>query len=324
MKQLNTYPDDTVSDLLATLTVHSTVYCLSELRTPWGFHVEGRNVAKFHLILEGGAWLILDDGDAIWLESGDLVILPHGQSHAMKDRPDSTVEALDRILIDHPLDTGGRMYYGGDGDLTRILCGGFALDPAVHPVVGLLPDVVHVDARGERVSSWVEAIFLILKDEATESAPGAKAIFGKIADVFLAQALRTFFAGSAGRGLLTLESLSDPAVAEAVHLIHTDPGRHWSVGELAHRVGMSRSGFSERFRGLTGESPMRYLTKVRLTRAAGRLATTGRTLASIAAEVGYDSDASLSKAFKREFGTTPGQYRRTASRRPALGIGAAG
>jgi AraC-like DNA-binding protein len=241
----------------------------------------------------------------------------------MRDDPKSRVEALDRILVEHPLDSGGRMYYGGSGKATRLLCGGFALEEtAPSAVVDLLPDVLRIDGRSDRAGSWVEAMFSMLQEQAADSSPGAKAVFAKIADVFLTQALRTFLTGIAERGVLEMEALSDPAIAEALYLIRSHPEHNWSVGQLAHRVGMSRSGFSDRFRYLTGQPPMRYVTKTRLTRAAGLLATTRRSLASIATECGYESDASFSKAFKREFVVTPGQYREKASRRPPLTVAA--
>ncbi len=322
MRQLNTHPGDAVTDLLSKIQVRSAVYCLSELGSPWGFRVEGRNVAKFHLVLDGAAWLMIDAHDPRWLQAGDLVILPRGHMHSMRDDPASRVEALDRILIDHPVDSGGRMNYGGEGNLTRLLCGGFALhETAPDYLMASLPDVIHVDARSERAGSWVEAVFAMLQDEADQSLPGAKAIFAKLADVFLTQALRSFLAETARTGLVDVTpSLTDPAVAEAVHLINADLASDWSVGQLAYRVGMSRSAFSERFRELIGESPMKYVTRLRIALGAGFLATTQRSIASIAAECGYDTDSSFSKAFKREFGMTPGEYRETASRRPVLDV----
>ena len=122
MDQLNGHADDAISDLLARVRVHSTVYCLAELRSPWGFSVQGRNVAKFHLLLQGQAWLVLDGREPSPVSAGELVILPYGERHSMKDHPGSPVEALDRILLDNPLDVRARLYYGGDGVLTRMLC----------------------------------------------------------------------------------------------------------------------------------------------------------------------------------------------------------
>jgi AraC-like DNA-binding protein len=95
----------------------------------------------------------------------------------------------------------------------------------------------------------------------------------------------------------------------------------WTVGQLAHRVGMSRSLFAARFRELVGEPPMRHLTRIRLTQAAAHLATGIQTLHQIARLCGYDTDAALSKAFKREYAMTPGEYRAAASRRPLVDVG---
>src|ERR1051326_4516146 len=106
---------DRVDELLAELRVDSSVYCLSELRAPWGFRVEGRHVAKFHLVLDGGGWLRLDGADPVELGEGDLVILPRGEAHAVSDEPDSPVRGLDHILADHPLDAEARLFYGGGG-----------------------------------------------------------------------------------------------------------------------------------------------------------------------------------------------------------------
>ena len=128
MQRLNTAQHDTVTELLATLRVRSTVYCLSELREPWGFEVDGTNVAKFHLVLAGACWLSLAGHDPVRLKAGDLVILSRGERHVMNDRPGSPVTNLDLIVAGHPLDPNARLTYGGTGALTRLLCGAFILD----------------------------------------------------------------------------------------------------------------------------------------------------------------------------------------------------
>ena len=82
MRLLNTAPHDEVAELLATVRVRSTVYCLSELREPWGFEVDGANVAKFHLVLAGSCWLSLAGHQPAQLRAGDLVILSRGERPA--------------------------------------------------------------------------------------------------------------------------------------------------------------------------------------------------------------------------------------------------
>ena len=141
-------------------------------------------------------------------------------------------------------------------------------------------------------------------------------MFTKLADVFLAQALRSYLLGAQDAGLIQLAPLRDPAIAQAVHLLRSRPDKAWTVVDLARTVGLSRTLFTARFRELVGEPPIRYLTKVRLSRAAGYLTTTDHNLSTIARRTGYDSEASLSKAFKREYGTSPGEYRRHRATQP--------
>lgn len=321
MERLTDHPQDAVTEVLRALKVHTTVYCLSELRAPWGLRIDGDAAAKFHLVLEGGCWLQLDETSSVAISSGELVVLPRGNGHTVRDQPASTARDLNELLRDEPANEDARLVHGGSGPLTRLLCGGFALGDALTQTLHtLLPIVLHLDARATGVTAWLEPIFGLLEQEANSATPGAKAIFEKIADVFLTQALRSYLVGADEAGLLALEPLLDPPIARAVDLIHGQLAREWTVAELAREVGMSRTLFTTRFRDVVGEPPMRYVGKARLGRAAGYLATTNSSVYEIALLVGYDSDASLSKAFKREFGLTPGQYRERSATTPVLSV----
>lgn len=312
MKLLNTAGTDTVAELLTTLRVHSSVYCLSELRAPWGFQVDGANVAKFHLVLEGACWLQVDGVDAVRLAAGELVILSRGERHTMRDDLESPVLGLDLLIAEHPLDDQARLRCGSDGPATRLLCGGFALGGAIPaPLLAMLPQVLHMDAVSTGVIGWLEPVFALVRQEADRADPGAQAIFAKLADVFLAQAMRSYLVGAERAGLLRLGPLADPHIGAAVMLIRDQPAGHWTVQSLAREVGMSRTLFSTRFRRAVGESPMRYLARVRLGQAAGYLATTKLSVDAVARRTGYADGAALSKAFKREFETSPGRYRET-------------
>jgi AraC-like DNA-binding protein len=310
VRLLNVAPADTVTELLTALAVRSSVYCMSELRAPWGFQVEGANVAKFHLVLEGACWLQAEGGDPVHLAAGDLVILARGEGHVMCDEPGSPAPSLEAMIASHPLDDQARLRYGDDGPVTRLLCGGFALGGAVPAsLLAMLPPVLHLDAVSTGVISWLEPVFVLVRQEATRAHPGAQAIFAKLADVFLAQALRTYLVGAEQAGLLRMEPLADPQIGAALSLIRDRPDLKWTVQLLARQVGMSRTLFSTRFRAAVGESPMHHLARVRLGQAAGYLTTTKLSLEAIARRTGYGSSAALSKAFKREFETPPGRYR---------------
>jgi AraC family transcriptional regulator, alkane utilization regulator len=310
VRLLSTASSDAVSDLLTALTVRSSVYCLSELRAPWGFQVAGANVAKFHLVLEGQCWLQADGASPVRLMAGELAILPRGERHIVRDEPSSVVVGLDLIIADHPLDDQARLSYGGSGPRTRLLCGGFALAGANSAsVLDTLPAVLRLNAAATDVISWLEPVLYLARQEADQSVPGAPAIFAKLADVFLAQSLRMYLIESERAGLLRLAPLPDPQIGTAVALIRDLPARPWTVEALAREVGMSRTLFSTRFRAAVGESPMRHVARVRLGQAAEYLTTTKLSVDAIARRTGYGNSAALSKAFKREYDTSPGQYR---------------
>lgn len=310
MQLLNTPPHDAVTELLTAVTVQSSVYCLSELRAPWGFEVGGASVAKFHLVLEGECWLHADGLSLVRLSAGDLVILSRGERHVMRDGKDSPVVGLDDLIASHPLDAQARLRCGGTGSLTRLLCGGFALSGAMPaPLLALLPRVLHMDAVSTGVVAWLEPVFALVRHEADRAYPGAQAMFAKLADVFLAQALRSYLIGAQQAGLLQLQPPADPHIDAAVALIRDHPARQWTVEALAREVGMSRTLFCTRFRATVGESPMRHLARVRLGQAAGYLTTTRLSVDAIARRTGYGTSAALSKAFRREYKTSPGRYR---------------
>jgi len=310
MRLLNTSPHDAVTELLASLRVRSTVYCLSELRAPWGFEVDGANVPKFHLVLAGSSWLSLAGREPIQLQAGDLVILSRGERHVMSDEPGSPATGLDVIVADHPLDHNGRLTYGGTGALTTLLCGGFILDePPPAELISLIPPVLQMDSRSADITTWLEPVFALMHQEADRDAPGAQAIFAKLADVFLSQALRTYLTGAGQAGLLQRRQAIDAPIGQALATLHDRPAVNWTLADLAGQAGMSRTLFTARFRAAVGESPIRYLARIRLGQAAWYLSTTRLSVEAIAYRTGYGTNAALSKAFKREFGVSPGGYR---------------
>src|SRR5499427_5176956 len=242
LQLLNTAPRDTVSELLTMLRVRSTVYCLSELREPWGFEVNGADVPKFHLVLAGSCWLDLAGHEPVQLQAGDLVILSRGEQHVMNDRSGSPVANLDLIVAGHPLDPNARLAYGGTGALTRLLCGGFILDdPAPTALIGLLPPVLQMNSRSADITTWLEPVFTLMRQDADSAAPGAQAIFAKLADVFLSQALRTYLAGAERVGLLQSQQAFDASIERALATLHDRPAVNWTLTELASQAAMSRT-----------------------------------------------------------------------------------
>jgi AraC-like DNA-binding protein len=318
MDRLNRHVEDSLSKLLRVVNVHSTVYCLSELSAPWGFHVDDSAVAKFHLTLEGSGVVTLDGGERANLEPGELIVLPFGTGHTVRDRSRSSeVPSLDSILTEHP-PILGRLRYGGRGRRTRLLCGGFALGEALPArLLSALPAVLKLDAATV-TGTGIAGLLHVLRAEADDPQPGATAIFAKAADVFLTQALRRFLLNAERDGVLQVGPLQHPAIAHAIDLMRSQLDEPWTVASLARAVGMSRTLFVARFSDLVGQAPIRFLTRLRLSQAAGHLTTTDETVFAIARRAGYDTEASFSKAFKREFRRSPGAYRRASVERPVV------
>jgi transcriptional regulator GlxA family with amidase domain len=146
--------------------------------------------------------------------------------------------------------------------------------------------------------------------EMTAAYPGVESLVTRLSEVLLLQALRTYLADLNGSGPAWLQGFRDPQIGKAIALLQEHPDQPWTLGKLATTVAMSRAAFTARFRQLTGEPPMRYLTRYRLFRAALELRRSNATLARIAQATGYDSEASFSKAFRRTFGLSPGSYRK--------------
>ena len=100
-------------------------------------------------------------------------------------------------------------------------------------------------------------------------------------------------------------------IGEALALLHKNPAHPWTIANLAHQVGVSRTRFAERFHQFLGEPPMAYLARWRLKLAAEILVSSNSNVGEVAAEVGYASEAAFNRVFKREFGYPPAQFRRS-------------
>jgi AraC-like DNA-binding protein len=301
---------DPISQILRRVRISGTVYCRSLLGAPWGFGVEAHGNPAFHVATAGDCWLEVEgEPDQIALATGDLVLLPTGCRHWLRDHPASPTTELETILANTPPDEHRRLHYGGHGARTALLCGGFALDgAAAHPILSLLPSVLHIRGDAERPVPGLAALALLTAESAA-SGPGADEVVNRLAEALLTQALRialTDLQAADGAGVLALR---DPKIATAIDLIHRQPERAWTVEIAAAEVALSRSAFAARFRELVGESPKRYITRTRLAHGAALLHHTDAPLAEIATRAGYATEYSFGKAFKRTFGIAPGIYR---------------
>ena len=292
---------DAVSEMLRTLHVRTTVFCRSDMRSPWGFAVRAHGRAAFHLLLEGSCWLEVDGVDEpLRLERGDVVVLPRGPSHRLRSDPGARVEFLDDILERTP-PVAGRLVYGGTGARTDLICGVFAMeDREAAPLLKSLPTVSLV--RSSEADRWLTPLVELVKAEVGSFEPGAESVVARIADVLLLQVMRHAVEANNGHGL-------DTRVGIALRLMREQPQRPWTVDALARHASASRTALADSFRMSIGMPPMRYLTRLRMAIAARELSGSDASVAAIAARVGYSSEVALSKAFRREMGLPPRDYR---------------
>jgi transcriptional regulator GlxA family with amidase domain len=192
-----------------------------------------------------------------------------------------------------------------------LLCGGFLAEGSqASPLLLAIPPVLRIHPDDPAAAGWLAGLLASLHAEAANPRPGAAAILAVLADLLVTQAIRSYLLELTTADRSAAGGLRDPRIAKAIRLAHANPAHPWTVEELAAEVAMSRSGFAASFRQLTGESPMRYVTRCRLARAASYLADAGISVAQIARRTGYESESSFTKAFARHFGMAPTDYRR--------------
>jgi AraC family transcriptional regulator, alkane utilization regulator len=321
MELLTNFQEGVLADVLQSIHLQSTLYCRAKMGAPWGFRVSRREVASFHIVTGGKCWLTVEGIDRpVLLTEGDLVILPHGHAHTMTDHPKTPVTRLEDLILKQSVKQDGIFYSVGPGAVTTLVCGGLQLeDHTKNPLFSILPPLLHMRSQNGQPIPWLRTIVKLVQSEASVNRPEAELVITRLSEILFIQAICTYIRTVGDGNMGWLGALKDPQIAQTLALIQREPGEPWTVESLASRVGLSRSAFSAKFKQLVGESPMQYITRVRLTKAAALLRANSATLLEVALSIGYDSEVAFSKAFKRYFGMAPGAYRQ--GRHPPIGNG---
>lgn len=315
---------DALSEVLRRVQMTGAVFFNAELSAPWAVmsppsHVlarvlmpQAQHLIEYHLILEGRCFIRVAGHEPIELAAGDLVMVPRGDAHRMSSDRVASAKAIEAGDIELP--AGGQLAtqrHGGGGALTRLVCGYLAVDRRLcAALIDALPRVFRVSAAGSELDAWLQTCLRLRLGERGDEQPGGACVLAKLSELMFVEAIRRHVDSLPESASGWLAGLKDPPVGQALGLMHTSPAQPWTVDRLAREVGLSRSGLAARFSARIGTSPMQYLTQWRLTLAAHLLQTTLRPASSVAFEVGYDSEAAFSRAFKREFGAPPAAWRR--------------
>lgn len=316
-----------IDDVLEGLRLESSVFCRMTLSGQWGFAKSALNGAPFHLLLSGRASLIQDGvEEELALEPGDIVVLPRGQEHQLLSSREAVAVPFREVANSNGLApwTPGTRYksvdlrFGSGSETTTLISGIFAFgDHRRNPLLAALPSVLLVRANSDTpAATAVASITSLLDAELLSGMPGASSVGARLADILFIQVVRHYLSSAGTLPQGWLRGVGDRAVAPALAAMHRAPEQPWSVATLAREAGMSRSRFAVCFHAIVGQTPLEYLTHWRMYQAAARLAEGGIALPAVAASVGYRSEVSFSKAFKRWAGRSPADYRRQVNLQP--------
>ena len=306
---------DLLSDILTKLSLKGTLYFRTSFTEPWGIRVPCyENCARFHYVHRGECVVRVEGDDKVLrLAKGDLVLIPHGAAHVLNCRHSGPEEVLplEDVLERSGYDGKGLLVYGGnDPDMeTQLICGHFCLAKgSQHVLFERLPASIVISDYGTEAGGWLEATLRVIGAEAGSAKLGADLIALKMSEAIFAQAVRRFIEAEANENG-ALSGFADAHLARALTAFHQDPVLHWTVESLSREAALSRTNFATRFSEKLGITPMQYVTSWRMQIARAALVERNASVAEAADLCGYASEAAFSRAFKKEIGNSPAEYR---------------
>jgi len=329
-------PMDALSDVLNSVHLEGAVFLNAEFTAPWCVRgesgmamykdrlVPAEHMVFFHFLTAGRCKVRLDStGEVLEVVAGDLLLFAQDDRHLLGSdlqiAPLGEAGAGAPQVIDDPEFI--QIRYGGGGAPTRFVCGYLLCSRSMcRPLFEALPRMLRIPIGDGHASVLLRELLQAGVRESLDTRPGTVSTLAKLAELMFVEAMRRYVESLPPDGKGWLAGLRDAHIGRALALLHADPGKPWSVDDLARDVGLSRSTLAERFTTLVGESPMQYLTRWRLALAAQMLRSGKEAIARIAERSGYESEAAFNRAFKREFGMPPAGWRRSALPQPAASV----
>jgi AraC-like DNA-binding protein len=307
---------DPLSDLLRVVRLDGAFFYAVEATEPWSIETLGAreltprimpgadHLISYHIITSGRCYGGRLGEEQVELVAGDVIVFPHGDPHVMSSErrvsPDIHLKTparyLETVTLGQP----------GPPD-TTFVCGFLGCDrQPFNPLLAALPGRMHM--RGMS-SAWLSSFTNQVTEESRLGRAGSDTVLTRLAELMFIEVLRRYLQELSPGQTGWLAGLRDEVVSRVLALLHNQPGRNWSLEELAREAASSRSNVAKRFTDLVGQPPMQYLTQWRMQVAANLLAQSGTKVAAVAAQVGYDSEAAFSRAFKKATGLAPGAWR---------------
>jgi len=323
---------DTLSDVLRSVRLRGAVFFHVSGHSDWAAEAPPareiaplimpglEHVVEYHAVVRGSCWAGIPGGPSAQLSAGDVVMFPHGDAHVVSSSPGLRGRGDMRWLGDARAERLPiRVAYDGrnvalvpeeirESD-TTIVCGFLGCDmQPFNPLIAALPRMLHL--RASERDAWIARFTEQAAAESHQHRPGGEAMLARMSEMMFVDAVRRYADSLPGQSNGWLAGLRDRFVGRALALMHEQPAQDWSIDELGRQVGLSRSALHERFVQMLGVPPMQYLAQWRMQAAARLLLETRATVAAVALDVGYDSEAAFARAFKRLVGKPPAAWRR--------------
>lgn len=321
---------DALSDVLSAVQLSGSVFFDVTAKSPWVAEAPpaaqiadevtpgAQHVIEYHVVARGACWItLIGNGlfEPVRLGEGDIAVVPHGDAHVVSSAPGMRAEP-DLKAHRRPDDANALPFSirtGGDGPSdTHIICGFFSCDARpFNPLLESLPRFMRFSRNMASGSppSLLDQFIQFATAETGNKRAGSQSVLNRLSELMFVEVVRLHMDQLGNSNTGWLAGLRDPLVGRALTLLHGRPGHTWTLEELASKAATSRSALADRFTQIVGCPPMQYLTQWRMQLAAKRLADPNVKVATVAHEVGYESEAAFSRAFKKFVGRSPGQWR---------------
>ncbi len=303
--------DEPIGKLLDSLRMESAFFTQSQLRMPWALDMPPMsNCMMFHIVVDGSAVFRIGKTE-LQLNSGDFILFPKGEGHVLSDGSCKFFTPLDELPIKAVTERYETLEFGGNGAQTAMVCGVLLFQhPLAIKLLGILPSYILIRQDSNTSNNMVDNISSLLDTETSTIGIGAEAVIARLADILVITAMRQHLLELSDEKIGWLGALEDNRIGNVLKLIHESPEHHWSLEELAQNVGMSRTSFAQQFKRLVGNTPMEYLTEWRMSLAYSKLQLSKDSMLAIALDIGYQSEAAFSRAFKKVIGQSPNEIRK--------------